>query len=61
MITKPTVFILGAGASNSFGYPTGKSLIDIILGNFDQNNDHNALSRFEGLGFSLEEILSFRK
>ena len=60
MITKPTVFILGAGASVSFGYPTGKSLIEIILKNFDQNNVDNVISNFEGLGFSLEEILSFR-
>jgi len=60
MITKPTVFILGAGASVGFGYPSGKSLVEIIIKNFDQNNDNNAISIIEGLGFSLEEILSFR-
>jgi hypothetical protein len=60
MITRPTVFILGAGASYNFGYPLGKNLVDIILKNFDPDNEKNSLNLFEGLGFSREEILAFR-
>ena len=35
MITRQTVFILGAGASYGFGYPLGKKLLEIILKNFE--------------------------
>ena len=31
MIETPTVFILGAGASNPYGYPLGKDLVDNII------------------------------
>jgi hypothetical protein len=31
MITQPTVFILGAGASRPFDYPTGRELVDNII------------------------------
>ena len=34
MITKPTVFILGAGASKPYGYPTGDGLKDFIVDQF---------------------------
>jgi len=60
MITKLTVFILGAGASYGFGYPLGKKLVEIILKNFDPDNLDNAIELFTGLGFSEEEIISFR-
>jgi len=60
MINRPTVFILGAGASYSFGYPLGKDLVDIIVKNFDPNNSENAIELFKGLGFSDEDIISFR-
>lgn len=35
MITEPTVFILGAGASNPYGYPTAKELKHHICHEFD--------------------------
>jgi len=60
MITKPTVFILGAGASFGFGYPLGKNLVEIILKNIDPDNPDNAIELFKGLGFSEDEIISFR-
>jgi hypothetical protein len=60
MITRPIVFILGAGASFSFGYPLGKNLVDIILKNFDPSNKENAIEIFKGLGFSEDEIHAFR-
>jgi hypothetical protein len=34
MITEPTVFILGAGASKPYGYPTGAELRRFICNNF---------------------------
>lgn len=60
MITRPTVFVLGAGASYGFGYPLGKNLVEIILKNFDPVNPKNTIELFKGLGFSEEEIASFR-
>lgn len=60
MINRPTVFILGAGASYGFGYPLGKNLVDIIVKNFDPNNTENAIELFKGLGFSEEDLISFR-
>jgi hypothetical protein len=32
MITTPTVFILGAGASIPYGFPSGLDLVDMICG-----------------------------
>ena len=61
MITKPTVFVLGAGASYSFGYPLGKNLLEIIIKNFDSDNSENAIELFKGLGFSDVDITSFRE
>lgn len=37
MITENTVFILGAGASVPYGYPTGEGLRDEICRNFEKN------------------------
>jgi len=31
MITKPTVLVIGAGASKPYGFPTGQELRDYIL------------------------------
>lgn len=31
MFRKPTVFVLGAGASWHFGYPTGEQLVDDVI------------------------------
>ncbi len=33
MLTKPICLVLGAGASNSYGFPTGSELLDLIFGN----------------------------
>jgi len=59
MITRQTLFILGAGASCTFGYPLGKNLVDIILNNFNPSYKDNAINLFTGLGFSEEEIINF--
>jgi hypothetical protein len=55
MITEETVFILGAGASMPYGYPSGEGLsnhicsfenkFDFILNNFDQEDKKNELKQ----------------
>jgi hypothetical protein len=35
MISTPTTFILGAGASAPYGFPTGKALVDKVLENLE--------------------------
>ena len=39
MIDAPTVFILGAGASMAFGFPSGKGLLDIICRNINEKGE----------------------
>lgn len=47
MITKNTVFILGAGASQPYGFPTGKPLCSQIINSSDNKNIFEAcLNRF---------------
>ncbi|MEP6831185.1 MAG: hypothetical protein ABI963_12655 [Rhizomicrobium sp.] len=36
MFNTPTVFVLGAGASWHYGYPTGESLVDLIIKKADE-------------------------
>jgi hypothetical protein len=40
MIKEPTVFILGAGASHPYGFPTGAELREQIIGNFVSDFEH---------------------
>lgn len=58
MITKPTVLILGAGASAPYGFPTGRSLLLEITGELATGADgplrHNLAA------FSVEEITEFQ-
>ena len=74
MITKPTVFILGAGASVPYGYPTGWKLRKLILDGiqtvegtgFLKGNElfeaHEALNLTEIFGdfLDFEKLLEFR-
>jgi hypothetical protein len=57
MITKDTLFILGAGASMPYGFPSGADLRKTICG----ENYHNDLSqRFQNqMGISAELIMQF--
>ncbi len=51
MIDQKTVFILGAGASKPYGYPTGDELRDYICQRFHgitQNNSYIDFSNFNG-------------
>ena len=40
MFTEPTVFILGAGASCHYGYPTGEELVRRLVGKCSQAEDY---------------------
>ena len=60
MITKPTVLILGAGASNPYGYPTGKQLKKTILEEL-ANPSSRMVSIFSYQAFRERDIQSFRK
>lgn len=57
MIENSTVFILGAGASTPYGYPTGDELIKDILKGLTSDPKK---SRLINAGFELSEIKKFR-
>lgn len=65
MITKETVFILGAGASKPYGYPSGLDLVQIICDNLDKNaiNDlqKNNFKTLCSLGFTEQQLSQFRQ
>lgn len=52
MVTKPTVLIVGAGGSASFGFPSGMGLVDMVL------NDIESAQNLRGR--TLEHIRSIR-
>ena len=52
MFNKPTLIILGAGASLDYGYPLGKDLIDRIISNQDQ-----ILHKYSSLILEAPELL----
>jgi hypothetical protein len=56
MITKNTVFVLGAGASEPNGLPIGSSLRQAIC----EISDHHALEIFHGIAQNPEQISRFR-
>ena len=59
MITMPTVFILGAGASKPYGYPTGSELKNIILRNLE-GEPISGYSSWSKLGFEASDLQEFR-
>jgi len=73
MIKRESVFILGAGASRPFGYPTGRQLREKILEDLKDPESLNLakdsneylervvrFQRFEEMGFKKKDVLSFR-
>lgn len=58
MIDENTVFILGAGASMPYGYPSGSRLREIILSKLGSSN---VIRDMVSLGFTEEKIAEFRK
>ena len=53
MFEEQSVLILGAGASASYGYPTGNKLIDEIINAVDQDKFFIPISRSAERGFVL--------
>jgi len=65
MITTPTVLILGAGASQPFGFPSGKELLDLVCLRFNDKNKNIYKYVLENsidyLGVDSKTILKFRE
>jgi len=59
MITKPTLFILGAGASIPYGFPSGATLRNRICEAASHKASGLAYSMFRHLGFEMEEVHEF--
>jgi hypothetical protein len=57
MIKRKTVFVLGAGASCPFGFPTGQGLRSIICGQLARGH---LKSEMERLGYNDKELGQFR-
>jgi len=52
MITRPTVLILGAGASKEFGFPVGRELLRLICAELNTDSDTGLKDRLREQGFS---------
>lgn len=60
MVSHPTVLVLGAGASMPYGFPSGRELYFKIMNNLNFMTDMNINGRLRDLGFTKEQIKSFR-
>jgi len=60
MIEKPTVLILGAGASVPYGFPSGRGLKQIILKSLGTSGIMNLRQIMKDLGFEPSIVESFR-
>ena len=58
MIKTPTVFVLGAGASIPYGYPSGEKLREEICHELEDPS-HPYGRMLQSQGFSEKEILEF--
>src|SRR3954454_5881386 len=58
MLDVPTVFVLGAGASNPYGFPTGFELSSLVVQQLTPN--HSAYDQLMRMGASPEDISKFR-
>lgn len=60
MIRKKTVLVLGAGASQPYGYPTGKQLRSNIISNCSVLTNPGALGKqLANMGYSNDQIWNF--
>ncbi len=55
MIKQNTVLILGAGASNSYGFPLGRGLRDLAC----KRPDNNISDALERAGYCVDEVNDF--
>lgn len=62
MIQKPTVLVLGAGASVDFGFPVGSALLQAILEDLRRPPHQSGIAKWLGVfGFTEEQISSFHQ
>lgn len=59
MITKPTVLILGAGASIPYGFPSGRELLKRVVSSLDQNASGNWIKKLMDFGIRGDVIRTF--
>jgi len=60
MITEPTVFILGAGASKPYGFPLGENLKNSICDKL-RNATTKQFKQLANMGFKIELITNFQR
>lgn len=59
MITSPTLFILGAGASMPYGFPSARGLLDQVAYSLTKSGDRSIIA---GMGLTnTEELLGFER
>lgn len=61
MIEKPTVLILGAGASMPYGFPTGRELVNIILKHLNPLTGSKLPTTLKRFGIKANTIRDFSK
>lgn len=59
MLTNKHVFVLGAGASQPFGFPTGLGLSKTMVGQLNEGGD--VYNQLQMLGWGRNQILTFQK
>src|SRR5206468_11122318 len=60
MIRKPTVLVLGAGASHDYGFPLGYPLVTQICHGLSNPNE-DISKRLYGCAFTADNVESFRR
>lgn len=58
MITRPTVLVLGAGASAPFAFPSGRQLAELVWRGLSDNN-HQLSLLLQSCGFDASLLLAF--
>lgn len=59
MLTKPTVLIVGAGASQPYGFPSGRELTSIIMNELSEHNRTQLGKELLAFGCKSHELASF--
>ena len=58
MVLKRTVFVLGAGASLAYGFPSGQELLTDLIGM--RTVEHPAVQLLDSCGFDFDAVQDFR-